>query len=307
MPGAYAHLTLANEASAPALLERANVPLDAITAILDWKKFVELGAVSPDLSYLIFTGNAKKWADKMHYVRSGDVIKSMARRVRAERNPMLLKKKLAWLLGYTLHVGGDTTIHPVVRLKVGDYEQNKTAHRICEMNQDAYIFQRLNVGPLGLGDFLSKSICACNDEEGNLDSSIVGLWEAALEECYPDEFSENRPTINAWFQSFNWWVGEIGGLSLIPLARHVCIGEGLAYPSLNEIDYQYIHALRTPRNIPMPYDEIFDFAKTKVVSLWATVADYVINGNECALERILNLNLDTGEDSEGTIRMWAEA
>lgn len=298
-------MTLATEASTPDRLEQAAVPQDAIVAILHYKKFVYLGAVSPDLSYLKLTGNGHRWADKMHYESTGEIMKSLARKVRSEPEHEIRNKKLAWLLGYTLHVVGDTTIHPVVRLKVGEYDQNKTAHRTCEMHQDAHIFPRLNVGSVGLGNFIGSTICTCTDDGGNLDGAIRTLWETALEECYPDEFSTNRPITNEWFKSFNEEVKFIGEMSLVPLARHVCAGQGLAYPALTEIEDQYIRGLKTPRNLLMSYDEIFDFAIHNVVSFWAVVSDYVINGNESALGKILNLNLDTGMDSEGVIRMWS--
>ena len=48
MPGAYAHITLVNEAKRPQYLEQKGVPAGAIAALLDYFKFCELGAVSPD-------------------------------------------------------------------------------------------------------------------------------------------------------------------------------------------------------------------------------------------------------------------
>ena len=35
------------------------------------------------------------------------------------------QKGLAWLLGYCAHVATDVTIHPVVEMKVGPYDENK--------------------------------------------------------------------------------------------------------------------------------------------------------------------------------------
>lgn len=305
MPGAYAHLTLSYQASEPTRLEKAGIPEVAIAATQGWKKFVALGAVSPDLSYLKFIGGAAKWADNMHYVRSGEVIRCIARKIRQSPESDTRHKQLAWLLGYTLHVAADTTIHPVVQLKVGPYQQHKTEHRNCEMHQDVYIFKRLNIGPIGLGNFLGTNICACKDDRGKLDGAIVDLWEAALKDCYPGEFLTNPPVINEWYSSFNNVVMNIGNIGrLVPLARHVCQNQALFYPSEEEVNDEFIKALKTPRDTVMSYDALFDFARSNVVSLWASVADYVINGNDSALENILDLNLDTGEDSDGNIKMW---
>lgn len=59
------------------------------------------------------------------------------------------------------HVAADITVHPVVELKVGPYAQNQTAHRTCEMNQDAFIWQRLNLGELGYADRVQQNIGSC--------------------------------------------------------------------------------------------------------------------------------------------------
>lgn len=60
MPGAYAHLTLVAIASEPDELEAAGVPKDAIMALLDFAKYCELGAVSPDYPYLAMTHPGQK-------------------------------------------------------------------------------------------------------------------------------------------------------------------------------------------------------------------------------------------------------
>ncbi len=68
MPGAYAHMTLVNVRKEPQSLEAIpGFPADAISAVLDYFKFCELGAVSPDYPYLaIGDPGAARWADAMH-------------------------------------------------------------------------------------------------------------------------------------------------------------------------------------------------------------------------------------------------
>lgn len=305
MPGAYAHLTLANIVSAPDLLDQTRLSQDAKIAVLDYKKFVELGAVSPDLPYLRVSGSAKRWADIMHYTRPESVIKCGVRIIAAENNQEIRNKKLAWLLGYASHVGGDTTIHPVVELKVGPYEDNAQAHRVCEMNQDAYIFQRLNVGEIGLGEFLDSGVGACRNNNDGLDTDIIELWNAILNECYAEEYARNPPEINQWFKCFVNVVDliEEGG-RLIPLARHVAIDRGLTYPLVSEIDYNYIENLNIPSNETAHYDEVFNLATDNVLRMWEYICDYIFNGNNTSLDRILRLNLDTGKDANGVIQMW---
>jgi hypothetical protein len=172
MPGAYAHLTMVNLAKEPARLEKQGFAPEAIVSVLDYFRFCELGAVSPDYPYLDVThSNACPWADRMHYQRTGDMVKAGVELVR-KLDGASRQKAFSWLLGYTSHVVTDTTIHPVVELKVGEYQKNKGKHRICEMHQDAYIFQRLNIGEIGLAQHLDSGIwgCCVNQAAG----SIVG-------------------------------------------------------------------------------------------------------------------------------------
>jgi len=194
MPGAYAHITLVNLARDIDRIEAAGVPIPAIRAILPHLGFTELGAVSPDYPYLhIGLNGSKKWADLMHYERTGEPIKrgiEFARNLNASDKPPVA----AWLMGYAAHVVTDVTIHPVVELRVGEYATNSTAHRICELNQDAYIFRRLNLDEVGRSEHLDNGIWRCCDGQasGKLDRSVFATWEYMLSEVYPNEFKQNK-------------------------------------------------------------------------------------------------------------------
>lgn len=308
MPGAFAHITLVNELKEPLRLE--GIPgfgPDAITSVLDFFKFCELGAVSPDYPYLaVGDSNAAKWADMMHYIKTGDIIKAGIRQVsKLEGNNR--RKAFAWLLGYSAHVATDVTIHPVVELKVGPYSENKQAHRVCEMNQDAYIFQRLNLGQIGLSEHLDSGIWSCC--EGNsdrLDPVIASLWSRMLQETYPEEFAVNPPDIDKWHQRFKVMVDEIGeeGNQLMPIARHLAVDCGLTYPNYSEVDTQFIKSLNVP-NGRMDYDEIFDKAIDSVGAVWALVAKGVFDVDNTYLVQIGHWNLDTGKDANGRYVFWS--
>jgi len=85
MPGAYAHITLVNELKEPQRLEQIpGFPRYAISAVLKYFKFCELGAISPDYPYLtIGDEDAKRWADIMHYTRTGEMIHAGVKRLQA--------------------------------------------------------------------------------------------------------------------------------------------------------------------------------------------------------------------------------
>ncbi len=77
MPGAYAHLTLVNLIREPTRLEIRGLTPEAIVPILDYFRFCELGAVSPDYPYLnLAHPDACQWADRMYYEKTGDMIKA---------------------------------------------------------------------------------------------------------------------------------------------------------------------------------------------------------------------------------------
>ena len=307
MPGAYAHLTLVNMIREPARLESRDFSPDAIVSLLDYFRFCELGAVSPDYPYLdIAHPDSCQWADRMHYEKTGDMIKTGINLIR-KLDGISQQKAFSWLLGYTSHVITDVTIHPVIELKVGEYQKNKDKHRICEMHQDAYIFQRLNLGEVGLAEHLDSGIWGCCDEpdSGKLDSAVVSTWESMLGACYPDAYQPNPPLINNWHGAFKFVVDKAEeGNKLPPFARHVAVNVGLTYPAVADLDYQYLRGLTTPSG-PMDYDQIFDRAMANVLSVWSSIANAVFKNDNAYLTAINNWNLDTGKDASGTYAYWA--
>ena len=311
MPGAYAHITMVNELKEPQRLERIpGFPRDAIAAVLKYFKFCELGAVSPDYPYLaIGDERAKRWADIMHYTRTGEMIHAGVKRLKAIKGDAR-KKCLAWLLGYTAHVTTDVTIHPVVELKVGEYKGHEKPHRICEMHQDAHIFQRLNLGEVGLSEHLDSGIAACREaaDPDLLDRSIVSLWTGMLQDVHPEEFAANPPDIDKWHRRFNFVIDKIAeeGDRLVPFARHLGVDSGLMYPAKDDIDPQYIKDLATPSG-KKDYDEIFEAAIGNVGNIWQVAASGATQGQKTYLARIGNWNLDTGRDESKRLVFWGVA
>lgn len=306
MPGAYAHITVVNMLREPQRLEAiSDFSFEAIPAILDYFKFCELGAVSPDYPYLaVGDSKAAEWADTMHYVRTGQMIHSGINHVQAMSGEKQAKC-LAWLLGFTAHVVTDVTIHPVVELKVGSYHGNETEHRICEMNQDAHIFQRLNLGGIGISEHLDSGLCACSNNNDGLDTDISELWANMFKDVHLDQLTTNPPDYDRWHSRFKLVVDNVAeeGNKLMPLARHIAVGLGLVYPNSDEIDTQYITDLNTP-NGAMNYDDIFDKAVDNVGVIWAVVGQGVFGSNTDYMSVVKDWNLDTGRDADGELSLW---
>lgn len=309
MPGSYAHMTVVNIAKEVEKLEKLEgFPVSAISAVLKYFKYCELGCVSPDYPYLcVGDSNAATWADLMHYENTGSMIHKGIEFIRDTLSGNEQEKAFSWLLGYVAHVVTDVTIHPIVQLKVGDYAENKTAHRRCEMNQDAYIFQRLNLGGIGISEHLDSGIKMCSGQSDSkkIDPTILSVWKYMLHHSHSDEFTRNPPDIDKWHEKFGDIVDNVGeeGNHLFPFARHVAVDAGLTYPTQDEIDKQYIENLASPEG-PKSYDEIFKHAIQNVRQIWNVVAQGVFSKNENYQTVIANWNLDTGKDMNDKFVMW---
>jgi hypothetical protein len=307
MPGAYAHLTIVGLLSSSNELDSVeNFPVAAKISILDNTNFCDLGAVSPDYPYLqILDANACLWADLMHHQSIDKMIISGVEAIRMlddNRRP----KVFAWFLGFVSHIVADMTVHPVVELKVGQYEQNKSHHRKCEMHQDSYIFPRINVGNVGASEYLDSGIATCSETGGSmrLNKAVRSTWEYMLRECYPDQYRSNAPKINNWHKYFLTTVDAAEeGSQLFAIARHVAVETGLTYPRYNKIDAQYISGLETPEGA-MHYDEIFGRAQKNTLRMWALLASAVYENSEAYKEFIGDWSLDTGRDSNNNLVYW---
>ena len=307
MSGAYAHLTMVNLLRATKHIEnRLHFSNPAAAALLSNLKFCELGAVSPDYPYLaIADGDSAKWADTMHWTRVGDTLKAGVAAVSAMDGEGR-RKAFAWLLGYAAHVATDTTIHPVVNLKVGPYAQNKADHRRCEMNQDAWIWQRMNLGGVGLSEHLRNGLSRCATG-GIVDAAVKTTWEAMLRTVHAQEFAGNPPQIDKWHAAFDLMVNKIGeeGNKLKPLARHVAVNLGLTYPLYAEVDQAFIKDLKVPGNRTMHYDQLFEHAMESVSVVWVAIEKAVFRGDQSGLAAIDNWNLDSGQDAAGKFAFWS--
>lgn len=306
MSGAYTHLAVANEASAA--VRKLELRDSTKSALRKYLAFVELGAVSPDYPYLGLTRKQSKWADAMHYTSTATLIRNAVSEVRAQQAAKQ-EKLTAWLFGMASHIATDMTIHPVVELKVGKYEQNQSGHRICEMHQDAYIFpRRMNVGETAYSAHIKTGLGACGDKADpeKLDPEIASLWTRVLHTTYPSLGETTPADPHAWHSGFRIVLGTMASASrLVPFARHVAASAGLSYPLAAEVDKQYTHRLRTPEG-SIDFDQLFDRARDNVTEMWCGL-DRALSGADIdALEKLEDWNLDTGRSlATGRLVFWS--
>lgn len=306
MAGGFAHITAAAEAVGHLGDVQGLTATDKMS-VAQFMPFVEVGSVGPDYPYL---GGQSDWADRMHYEKTGDMIRNGVRRLRDYDEGDARNRCLAWLLGYSAHVATDLTIHPIVEARVGPYADNKTQHRTCEMNQDAYVWPRRNLGEIGLADYFRINISHCSTDEDELDPDVASLWLAMLEETYGRLVMSDPPEIDEWNKGFRRIVDTIDDLgSFVSFTRHLLASHGAAYPSTGEVDMSFIENLETPKG-PMHYDDIFDRAVESIVTVWSVVgtALHAPTDEECEQElaSIPDGNLDTGQSvATNQLIFWA--
>lgn len=309
MPGAFAHITLVNEASSTNNLNSIELNNKAYDSLLSWLEYIELGAVSPDYPYLALTEKHKSWADFIHFkYKTKEMILKGIEEIKNIQDEEEQQKLFAWFCGFVAHIITDVVIHPVVELKVGLYEGNEKAHRVCEMHQDAYIYSRLNLGEIGMAEHLKSGIATCNDE-GNMEliyKPLKILWGKMFESANPEEFKNNKPEIDKWHHSFYSIVNiSEEGNNLFPLARHIAVKQGLTYPLKDAIEDQYIKNIKVPHHKKMNYDDVFDKAIQEVLKSWKLLGDAIYENKNEYLTFFDNWNLDNGRDKNSNLVFWS--
>lgn len=302
MPGGFAHITLVTELRnrLDSLNHFTNADRLAVGRNLP---FCEVGAVAPDYPYLDLPlkGDSPAWADRMHYEQTGEPIRAGVRWLRQQDNSPERERALAWLMGYAAHLGADLTIHPVVERRVGPYHENAKNHRICEMHQDTFIWQRRNLGNIGVADHFDNAIRVASNSDGrNLAEPIPELWLHMFTSTWPDEVASTPPDIDQWHRGYRRIIDAVEeGHQLFKAARHLLAGEGIAYPNSDELDDSFIYNLETP-NGRMDYEAVFESAVSNIAGIWETIAEALHavdeENAETALQALPDGNLDTGRD-----------
>lgn len=318
MPGTFAHITLADTLSGNAdLLDSIkSVTPDVKRALLKFRNYCELGAVSPDYPYLtLLDGHAAGWANAMHYHGTTDFIRRAVPFICGLQDSVARQKCIAWLFGFTTHVVADVAVHPVVNLRVGPYEHNKTEHRLCEMNQDVYIFSAKGLGEVTTAEYVRRSgIGSCVDGQGKLDDAIVDLWLHCLasvpmhgEVKTGIKGPDAEPNPRQWHDAFMLIIDGIAeeGGRLPPLSRHFAESKGLVYPELHELNPTYLKGLRTPEGKLEDYDSIFGRAQEHAVMAWDQLGQALAQKSPDPF-MLANADLDTGTaEDDARLLFWS--
>ena len=317
MPGAFAHMIAADKAKS--IMENDGIAFSD-NILNTYPEWMQSGAVGPDYPYLhhaITSHDASdSWADLLHYKRTGDVVRSgtklLKARHAAEADEPEFMRATAWLFGYLSHVVMDASIHPVVRAIVGEYDQNKTDHRVCEMYMDSYIYKETYDVELTNAEW-ADYLRSLNDGNG-MDAAVSSLWDAMLKETYPDEHRDNPPDINGWHKSY---VSTLDSADLnVGFFRHAAGKVGLLYVPTDQIPdadkTKYILNATLPQNnrfgmVAQHYDEIFSFAVANVAHFWKQLDSAISGAGDPELPELPNWNLDKGiliSGGNGDATLW---
>lgn len=306
MPGAYAHIAIARSlGTRKTLVDKYDIPSEISQIILEKPEYIELGSVSPDYPYL---AKQNLWADNMHYKANGSLIKSGIDILAKENiNDDATRKKVAWLLGSAAHVIADITVHPIVAGIIGPYEGNERAHRECEVNQDAYAFNKMNWGELCEVDCFETGIKLCSDQSGHLVPEVVSFWQQLLENNCATDYAANPPLISRWhFGYVNLMDNFAEEANRFAILAPFVVHFGLACPLSKDVNSIYVSNLLTPTGNRIHYDELFNYAAKNIAQVWKTIACGILGIDTEYKTKIKSWNLDTGMDEFNQLEYWRE-
>jgi hypothetical protein len=178
------------------------------------------------------------------------------------------------------------------------------------MNQDSYIYRRMNRGEIGESDFFALTVAQCSNSEDRtrLDSDIVALWHGMLEDVHPELYVTLPPNCASWHREFVAKATDCraGEVRLFPLAGVISAKMGLSYPVFGAIDRQFIDGQMVPSEKPLylGYDEIYNHAADNVATVWRQVEQAVCGKYRPYLPTFGEWNLDTGRDERGRLVFW---
>jgi len=311
MAGAYTHWMIIEEAI-------TSLPDGDFSIILGEKKnFVRIGAVGPDYPYLSeLEGKWFKihsWADRMHYENSLEFVKNGLLGLQSVNyDSEKFKICMSWLCGYVSHLLTDAIIHPVVNANVGGtYIFTAHDHIICEMTQDAKIFHEIKGIDLSNAEYV-RVLTDCSDpaDSNRIHEAIRDFWPGILKATHPGAekyFDKIDP--DKWHRAY---LSKLGMASdPIPLFRHVCEEESLAYKTNDELkgteeEGKYFFEIKLPkRKAPGKFrEDAFNKAVDKVVEVWQEIFVDIKDKDISHCSNYLgNWNLDTGLD-EDAIYFW---
>jgi len=288
--------------------------------------FLLIGAVGPDLPYAsildndFFFGNESPLADRFHYEKTNQIpLKSLTeiRSLKGIISEELHYKMFAFFMGYISHVFADGIIHPFVRDMVGNYAENKSAHRSFEMQLDVLLVEEFTKKS---GLPLELNYTNVHDELLNFTSykeskEILAVFSKIIKDVYNEDFSSRK---------INGWIKGLYRLFAVAEGEHPRIYRNLEansflYKNREDIEPEKVLILNKPKDRSLNFlnanqVHFFDDCVSQYFKKFGLVAqkayEFVYQEGQVLTENdIPPINLDTGrliakDDLNETPEFW---
>jgi hypothetical protein len=189
---------------------------------------------------------------------------------------------------------------------VGEYATHQTDHRVCEMHQDAYIFNRWTEEEIDSAEYLKHAgLRDCGKKLGDthhLATPVSAFWTRILAEIPLDDVvlppnickPSSSPQPDKWHHDYVTKIDSYAeeGKRFF-LARGALESVGIVYPQSKNVKQKFIKNLQTPNGTIESYEEVFERARQNVINIWRELGRAISTANP-ALVTLANGNLDTG-------------
>ena len=299
MPGHFAHISMVEALCNERLDELPNLSPSLRYALTNYLPYCKLGAVSPDCPAVVGQDAATGWGNLMHYHRPADFVRfALPLVLEMPFNRAETRACLAWLFGYTAHLAADCTVHPVIECLVGPYAQNKSAHRLCEFNEDVYIIKRRTGREIVESPFLElcgMEECAVASSKNPRLKAILDLWTQTLKAYPRAEVKQYVRLPDRSIQPNVWCATYLSIMKLAASGKGLPKILGMAFMRSDAIQPRHIENLPTPEpGVRMAYDALFERACDNVLEAWRGLAA-ALDGSDAGHFTLANADLDSGK------------
>ena len=270
----------------------------------------QVGAVAPDLPYASiadnnFFANESPLADDFHYrktnqipLQSLEILKSL----NGQMDKRIHYQMFSFFIGYISHVIADGTIHPFVRDKVGEYDENQAEHRSLEMQLDVLFVEELTKNSGFTAELNNINI---HDQildfiDNDASSDIIQIFSELIESTYHVQYSAEK--IFGWIKGLYRMFEVAEGNH--PKFYRVLESNSFTYRNRSDIDRERAVVLERPKDRDENFlkEENIDYFKDCIPQFYIKFIDiarkayYYVYKDGAILDEndIPPINLDTG-------------
>ena len=282
------------------------------------RDYLQVGAVGPDLPYAsiadgdLFFSSQSDLADKFHYEKTNQLILKAFNEIKNMPGTPSNKEKrymFCFFLGFASHIIADGIVHPFIRDKVGDYNENQTAHRVLEMQIDVLLFHHLTKKsnkPINLNNSkIHDELLNFNKNTDPIVDKVLQLFSKLILDVYQVDYDTDL---------INGWVGGLHRMFSVAEGDHpnfygiLSFVNDFLFADYNELrdKYESILLLEKPKDrdynfLRKPQVHFFDDCLPQFYNVFIPLAnkcfDYVYrNQGQLTESDIPPIDLDTGRD-----------